>query len=64
MPAVAKRGRTRSVALVTTERPVHERTLPRTVRASARRFGREAMFGVDVIVMIRANEETLRPKLR
>jgi hypothetical protein len=41
MPAVAKRGRTRLVALVTTDRPVHERTLPRSVRVTARLSARK-----------------------
>ena len=50
MPAVAKRGRTRFVALVTTERPVHERTLARTVRALARRFGWRAVMVVDRVM--------------
>lgn len=55
MPAVAKRGRTRSVALVTTERPVHERTLARAVREVARLSA--AAVGIrafDSIMMVKA----------
>ena len=38
IPAVAKRGLVRSVALVTTERPVHERTPSRAAHTLARRL--------------------------
>jgi hypothetical protein len=53
MPAVAKRGRTRLVALVTTERPVHVRTLPRAVRATARRLVMQGMFVEDRVMAMR-----------
>jgi len=41
------------VALVTTERPVHERTLPRAMRALARWLDMVTGVGVDGTVMKR-----------
>jgi len=64
MPTVAKRGRTRSVALVTTDRPVHERTLARTVRATARRLGTAAMWEVDRVMAMREEKDLSESKLR
>ena len=47
MPAVGKRGRVRSVALVTRERPVHERTPTRAERApNARRLTTRVSVGL------------------
>ena len=47
VPTVAKRGSTRFVALVTTERPVHERTLAPIDRVGTRRRDRSAELEVD-----------------
>ena len=61
MPMVAKRGRTRSVALVTTERPVHERMLPRARRAGA--WLRTAVVGIrarDKVMMVKATPQEER----
>jgi hypothetical protein len=63
MATVVKRGRTRSVAVVTTERPVHERTLARTVCAAARRFGTGAMLEVGVVITCRRGKEVPEPNL-
>lgn len=53
MARVAKRGRTRSVALVTTERPVHERALSPAVREDGRLMKRAAIFTALGTVMVR-----------
>lgn len=63
MPAVAKRGCTRLVALVTTARPVHDRTLTRETRALARRLGAESDVDVDQVMAIRRIEWVLRANL-
>ena len=57
MPAVAKRGCTRLVALVTTARPVHERTLARTARAAALRVGTGATMDEERVMSTRRGKE-------
>ena len=56
IPTVAKRGRVRSVALVTTERPVHERAPSRAARAVAQRLRMPISVEVGLLAVMGAGK--------